>query len=75
MLSLHAQVRLLAEHGRAGFLGSSPPVLGPAYCLHRLQVQAWAAERNQRAVKVNWNCTLANAEEKNGVLVRESEPR
>lgn len=30
------------------------------------QVQAWAAERNQRAVKVNWSFTLAKAEEKLG---------
>ncbi|WP_394335392.1 IS630 family transposase [Hymenobacter amundsenii] len=30
------------------------------------QVQAWATERNQRAVKVNWSFTLAKAEEKMG---------
>lgn len=30
------------------------------------QVQAWAAERNQRAVQVNWSFTLANAEKKMG---------
>lgn len=30
------------------------------------QVEAWAAERNQRAVKVNWSFTVANAQEKMG---------
>lgn len=30
------------------------------------QVQAWAAERNQRAIKIHWSFTLANAEEKMG---------
>jgi hypothetical protein len=30
------------------------------------QVEAWAAERNRWAVKVNWSFTVANAEEKMG---------
>lgn len=27
-------------------------------------VQAWAAERNRRAVKIHWSCTVASAEDK-----------
>lgn len=38
------------------------------------QGQAWAAERNQRASKIHWSFTLANAEEKMGHWYKKVNP-